>query len=337
MANIIPFDSTKNLPSFLKKVDVAALNNDLTAHAGGGFPVISIKGKAFAVVRDGEREILRNPKDPEAAATSLDLVLIKANKGTSKVFYIRSYDKDSEGQKPYCYSNDGITPGADAQNKQASKCATCKHNQWGSRVTEKGASKGKACSDSVRIAVAPAGQINDAMLLRVPPASIKALGEYGRVLAKRNVGYNMVVTKVSFDMEAESPKLMFKPVGFLDDDGFGEVQEMMESDLISNILGSSPDVEVEADPLAGQEPPKVKAKPAPAVEEDVQEEAETAPAPKSAAKKAAKPKVESPVEEAEEAEEEAPAPKPAAKKAAKPAPVVEDDMDFDIDGISFDD
>ena len=27
MANIIPFDSTKNLPSFLKKVDIAALNN----------------------------------------------------------------------------------------------------------------------------------------------------------------------------------------------------------------------------------------------------------------------------------------------------------------------
>jgi len=334
MANIIPFDSTKNLPSFLKKVDVAALNNDLTAHAGGGFPVISIKGKAFAVVRDGEREILRNPKDPEAAATSLDLVLIKANKGTSKVFYIKGYDKDSEGQKPDCYSNDGITPGADSQNKQASKCATCKHNQWGSRVTEKGASKGKACSDSVRIAVAPAGQINDAMLLRVPPASIKALGEYGRVLAKRNVGYNMVVTKVSFDMEAESPKLMFKPVGFLDDDGFGEVQELMESDLIGNILGSSPDVEVEADPLAGQEPPKAKAKPAPAVEEEAEEEVEAAPAPKPAAKKAAKPKVETPVEDAEE---EAPAPKHAAKKAAKPAPVVEDDMDFDIDGISFDD
>ena len=333
MANIIPFDSTKNLPSFLKKVDVASLNADLTAHAGGGFPVISIKGKAFAVVRDGEREILRNPKDPESAATSLDLVLIKANKSTSKVFYIKGYDKDSEGQKPDCYSNDGIAPAADAQNTQAAKCATCKHNQWGSRITEKGASKGKACSDSVRIAVAPAGQINDAMLLRVPPASIKALGEYGQQLAKRNVGYNMVVTKVSFDMEAESPKLMFKPVGFLDDDGFSEVQEMMESDLVSNILGASANAIAEAaaapaeeDPLAGQEPPKAKAKPAP-VEEEA--EAEPAPAPKPATKKPAKPKVEEPAEED--------APKPAAKKPAKPAPVVEDDIDFDIDGISFDD
>jgi len=149
--NIIPFDSGSNLPSFLKKVDIAALNSDLTAHAGGGFPVISIKGKVFAVVRDGERELQMNPKDPDSAATSLNVVLLKANKGTSKVFYLKGYDKDtSEGQKPDCYSSDGIEPAADAQNKQAKKCATCAHNQWGSRISERGATKGKACSDTVR-------------------------------------------------------------------------------------------------------------------------------------------------------------------------------------------
>ena len=309
--NIIPFDSGSNLPAFLKKVDVAALNSDLTAHAGGGFPVISIKGKVFAVVRDGEREIQMNPKDPDSAATSLNVVLLKANKGTSKVFYIKGYDKDSsEGQKPDCYSNDGVEPAADAQNKQAKKCATCPHNQWGSRVSEKGATKGKACADAVRMAVAPAGQINDAMLLRVPPASIKALGEYGQMLAKRGVGYNMVVTKVGFDLQAESPKLTFSAIGLLDDDGFAEVQEIAASDVVSNILGSSIAVAVAAEATA--EP-----------------EEEEAPAPVAKPKAAAKP-----------AEEEAPAPVAKPKAAAKPAPkpaVVEDDMDLDLDGISFDD
>lgn len=309
--NIIPFDSSSNLPSFLKKVDIAALNSDLTAHAGGGFPVISIKGKVFAVVRDGDREIQMNPKDPDSAATSLNVVLLKANKGTSKVFYIKGYDKDSsEGQKPDCYSNDGVEPAADSQNKQAKKCATCPHNQWGSRVSEKGATKGKACADAVRMAVAPAGQINDAMLLRVPPASIKALGEYGQMLAKRGVGYNMVVTKVGFDLQAESPKLTFSAIGLLDDDGFAEVQEIAASDVVSNILGSSVAAAIAAE--------------APAAAEE-----EEAPAP--VAKPKAKPVVE---------EEEAPAPvakpKPAAKPAPKPAPV-EDDMDLDLDGISFDD
>jgi hypothetical protein len=301
--NIIPFDSGKNLPSFLKQVDIAALNADLTSHAGGGFPVISIKGKTFSVVRDGEREIQMNPKDPDSAATSLNVVLLKANKGTSKIFYIKGYDKDSEGQKPDCYSSDGIAPAADAQNKQAIKCATCAHNQWGSRISEKGATKGKACSDSVRMAVAPNGQINDPMLLRVPPASIKGLGEYGKMLAKRGVGYNMVVTKVSFDLEAESPKLVFSAVGLLDDEGFAEVQDVITSDLVSNILGASETAVVA-----------------------IADAVEPAPVVKKAAPKVA----------VEPEEAEAPKAKPVAKAKPAPAPA-EEELELDLDGISFDD
>jgi hypothetical protein len=160
------------------------------------------------------------------------------------------------------------------------------------------------------MAVAPAGQVNDAMLLRVPPASIKALGEYGQMLAKRGVGYNMVVTKVGFDLQAESPKLTFSAVGLLDDDGFAEVQEVAASDIVANILGSSVVAAI-------------------AAEAPVEEEA---PAP------AAKPKAKPVVEEAEEEEAPKPVAKPkaAAKPAPKPAPV-DDDMDLDLDGISFDD
>ena len=301
--NIIPFDSGKNLPSFLKQVDIAALNADLTSHAGGGFPVISIKGKTFSVVRDGEREIQMNPKDPDSAATSLNVVLLKANKGTSKIYYLKGYDKDSEGQKPDCYSSDGIAPAADAQNKQAIKCATCAHNQWGSRISEKGATKGKACSDSVRMAVAPNGQINDPMLLRVPPASIKGLGEYGKMLAKRGVGYNMVVTKVSFDLEAESPKLVFSAIGLLDDEGFAEVQDVVKSDLVSNILGASETAVVA-----------------------IADATEPAPVVKKAAPKVA----------VEPEEAEAPKAKPAAKAKPAPAPA-EEELELDLDGISFDD
>jgi hypothetical protein len=312
MANIIPFEGSSKLPAYLKAFNVSELNADLTAHAGGGFPVISIKGKTFAIVRDGERTVIPNPKDPESPATSIEVVIIKANKNTSKVFYMKGYDKDSsEGQKPDCYSNDGIAPAADAQNPQSKKCATCPHNQWGSRVTDKGTSKGKACADTVRLAVAPAGQLNDPMLLRVPPASIRTLGEFGQTLAKRGVGYNMVVTKIAFDAEAESPKLTFKPIGFLDEDGFAEVREVMESKIVSDILGASP-VATEADEAV--EAPKAKQEEAkPAKVAKTEEEVE------KAVKAAEKPKVE----------------KPAAKKEA---PVVaEDDVELDLDGISFDD
>jgi len=312
--NIIPFDSPKNLPAYLKKVDVAALNADLTSHAGGGFPVLSIKGKQFAVVRDGERELLMNPKDPDSVATNIDVVIVKANKGTSKVFYLKGYDPEaSEKQKPDCYSADGITPAADAKNKQANKCATCAHNQWGSRITEKGNSKGKACNDTVRLAVAAAGQINDPMLLRVPPATIRALGEYGQLLAKRGVGYNMVVTKIAFDTDAESPKLTFKPVGFLDDTAFAEVQEIVESDVVRDILGSSVVAALETD--------------APTASEEAEAEAEQAA---KAVVSKAKTVTESEVATAVKAAE-----KPATKKA-EPAKIAED-FDVDLDNISFDD
>ena len=313
--NIIPFDQGGKLPAYLKAFNVAELNADLTAHAGGGFPVISIKGKVFAIVRDGERQVLPNPKDPDSPATAIDVVLLKVNKAASKVFYLKGYDKDnSEGQKPDCYSNDGVEPAADSANKQAKKCATCPHNQWGSRITEKGASKGKACADAVRVAVAPAGQLNDAMLLRVPPASIRGLGEYGQALAKRGVPYNAVVTKVSFDMEAESPKLVFKPVGLLDDASFAEAQELIGSDTVQNILGAS------ALPVAGEAAPAAK------------DEDET-PAPVAAKPAVSKAKT---VSEDEVEAAVAAAEKPAAKPAAKPAPQVAVD-DIDLDGISFDD
>ena len=59
MSKIIPFDTASgNLPAYLKQANRAAVNDDLTAHAGTGFPVMSIKGKNFTVVRDGERTVL---------------------------------------------------------------------------------------------------------------------------------------------------------------------------------------------------------------------------------------------------------------------------------------
>lgn len=322
--NIIPFEG-KSLPAYLKKFDVSALNADLTAHAGGGFPVMSIKGKKWTVVRDGEKTVLPNPKDPESPATNIDVVIIKANKGTSKVFYLKGYDPESsDKQKPDCYSSDGISPAADAASPQSKRCATCAHNQWGSRITDKGASKGKACSDTVRLAIAPAGQVNDPMLLRVPPASIRNLGEYGQLLAKRGVGYNMVVTKIGFDPDAESAKLTFKPVGFLDDASYAEVQEVMDSDIVRDITGGSLSAAIESVAAADV---KETAKEA-AVEEVVKQVV-------SRAKQVTEEEVETAVKAAEKPARAKPVEDKPAK--AKPAATASEDLDVDLEGIDFDD
>lgn len=237
MANIIPFEGGA-LPAYLQSVAPEGLNDDLTAHAGAGFPVISIKGKAFTVVRDGDRKIVPNPKDPDSPATYLDLILVKANRATSKVYYIKGYTEGgSDGQKPDCFSNDGVAPDPQSETPQSKACATCKHNVWGSKIGENG-QKSKACQDSVRMAVSTADNLKEAYLLRVPPASIKALGEHGKVLKNRGVQYNMVVTRVSFEAEVATPKLTFKPIGFLPESAYAAVKELGASDLVSSILGT---------------------------------------------------------------------------------------------------
>jgi len=321
MSSLIPFESAK-LPAHLAGIDVAALNADLTAHASAGFPVISIRGKVFAIVRDGERTVLPNPKDPDSAATSIEVVLVKANKDKSKVFYLEKYDANSadKAKKPDCYSTNGTTPAADAEHKQAKSCAVCPHNEWGSAVNEKGvATKGKACQDSVRIAVVPNGQLNDPHLIRVPPASIKALGEYGQMLAKRGVAYNMVVTKISFDQEAESPKLMFRAMGFLSKEDYDVVKETLESNVTEDIVGIAG--------LVGQDAVEP-------VEVPVQEPAqEPEPEPKAAPKAEPKPRARAEVKAKPE-----PEPKAAPKVEPKASvPVVDDAGDLEIDGIDFDD
>jgi len=271
MSSIIPFESG-NLPAYFKAVDVASLNSDLTNHSGGGFPIISIKGKIFTVVRDGVRQVLPNPKDPDSPATAIDVVVVKANKGTSKVFYAGGYSEGGDQKKPDCFSNTGDRPDPSVKSPQSKSCATCTHNQWGSRTGENGG-KGKACQDSVRIAIAAPGMLNDPMLLRVPPASIRALGEFGQACAKRGLPYNAVVTKLGFDMESPTPKLVFKPVGMLDDKGFAQVQDVAASDTVANILGKvgspdalpapTPKVEAEEAPAPA---PKVEAAPKKKVE-----------------------------------------------------------------------
>lgn len=291
MSNIIPFESG-TLPAYLKSVNVADINSDLTSHAGSGFPVISIKGKVFAVVRDGERTVLPNPKDPDSPATSIEVVLVKANKGTSKVFYAKGYQEGSENTKPDCFSNDGVKPDASVEAPQCKTCAVCPHNQWGSKIGENGG-KGKACQDSVRLAISTPGLINDPYLLRVPPASIKPLGEYGKMLAKRGVGYNMVVTKIGFEMDAPTPKLTFKPLGFLDDAAFREVQEVAASDIVASILGAAYAPET-TEPAAVEAAPQVAAPAKPAAPSKsktvTNEEVETAVAAAAPAAPATKPK-----------------------------------------------
>ena len=129
--------------------DVSTLQDDLTAGVEGGFSVVSFRGKTWRIKHGGEEVPVTD--DNDNPIPGLEVVILKASKDVSKIYYAKKYSEGDEGE-PDCYSLDGIRPDSGANNKQASGCAACPHNQWGSRITDNG-KKAKACSDNRRIAV----------------------------------------------------------------------------------------------------------------------------------------------------------------------------------------
>lgn len=234
--DITAFDTASNLPAYLQGNQ--NVNEDLTSHASQSFPVLSIKGKVFAVVRGTERAVVPNPKDPEAPATRMPIIIVKANKNNSKTYYAQAFKEGVEDVKPTCFSNDGIRPDPSVEHPQCSTCANCKWNVFGTARGSDGTGKGKACSDCVRVAITPANDPTEAYLLRVPPASIKNLGELGTTLARRKVPYQAVVVELSFDQEQATPRLVFKPTGFVNEATYKHVMEMAETDIVKAITGT---------------------------------------------------------------------------------------------------
>ena len=324
MTQLVPFESGK-VPAHLRAAGL--ISNLAPSGGGGGFPTISIKGKVFHIKRGDQKELISQPNDPDTPASAIEVVIIDAGPAAgknAKVYYEEGYTEGSEA-KPTCYSNDGEKPATDAAEAQAKKCAVCAHNVWG---TGQGG-KGTRCASSKRLAIATPGAINDAMLLRVPAGSLGALGEYARLLDKRGVAPQAVVTKIGFDYSVAHPALTFKPVGFLDADTFEAVMGAMQDDTVKQITGMVAAVdanEFEADPVPAKkaEIPKVEApkptpKPAPKPTPQVEEDDELPAAPK------AKVKVEG---------EEAAA-KPA-KKAASKVETADEGLDAALDDLDFD-
>ena len=302
---IVPF--APKAPS-LRKTNAAIINAALIG-ATTGFPVLSIMGKNFHITRGGDRTLVTKPGEDDPAS-SIEVVIVAANAGMSKVYYTNGYE-DGSSEKPSCYSHDGKVPANDATAPQCKTCAACPQNQWGSKVNENG-KKVKACSDSKRLAISPIGAINDPMLLRIPATTLPALSTYARELDGHGYAFTEVVTKISFDTSVPYPALKFKAVGVLPDDVVAEVTSLGASDLVGQITGMAPMVEesesaVEAPAAAVADIPKKPkaAKPA-------------APAP---AVEAAMAKAEAKVDKADVAVEA----------------VTGDDMDSLLDGTDFDD
>jgi hypothetical protein len=224
MSNIIPLDFGQ-APAFAKNKSAigAALDNSIA----GGVRRLSIKGGTFRYIVGGQ-EIGKNLE------RHIDLVLVNAAKHVTRTWYAKAYDADAKPEAPDCYSADGVKPVASAKNKQSENCLSCPKNQKGS-----GRGGSRACRYSQRLAVVLANDISGEVLqLSLPAASLfgdsceagATLQGYYKGLAARGIDPAALVTRATFDTDAESPKLGFTAVRWLTEEEYGRATAQGKSE-----------------------------------------------------------------------------------------------------------
>ena len=277
-----------NVPAVLQSVFGSDQNDDLSSGLSGGFGVMSIKGSKFRAKFGGDSTLITNEDgDPKA---SLEVIILKASPHVAKTFYHGDYTEGSSSE-PDCYSLDGEKPSSKSPDKQADLCAICPQAKWGSKKNAKGDDI-KACGDSRRVSVVPAGDVDNEqwggpMLLRIPVMSLGDLATYGRAMKAKGFPYNTVVTRLSFDTDVAYPKLMFKAARPVNEEQAAAMMRHFESGKLDSILSEEREVTAKTASNVAASKPKTELKPKATVDTAFDEEpAPTKAAPKKAKKKA---------------------------------------------------
>jgi hypothetical protein len=263
----------------------SSLNAAAQANVQASFGIIGYKGRNFRIKYRSEETLLKDERG--VPLPTLEVVIVGVASGISKQFYEKGF-VEGDSAAPDCFSVNGTAPDASSPKKQCSTCAVCPKNQWGSKITESG-SKGKACQDSRRISVVPAGDLENEMfggpmLLRLPPTTLAAFAQYGAMLDKKGAGMEYVKTEIGFDYDVAYPKMTFKATGWLSE---AEAVAVIGADGQSGICANpqvhrmlaeavdevahdpaavaAPVAAPVHDPLAAGGPAKVFAQPAPTV------------------------------------------------------------------------
>lgn len=266
MSNIVPTQQyNSQLPEFMKNPALFASSQDAVAGIGGGSPpMVSIRQAKFRLIgADGVEQLVNQ--------FHLDVIVLDGNPHVSKLYYAGAYDPNStEAKPPTCWSDNGLAPSNEVASPQADLCANCQWGAWGSKVTDAGTAV-KACTDSKKLAVVLAADtptvVNGAAgvakaydqvyLLKVPAASMKSWKVYGKSILDRNVPLQGVVTRATFDSEANYPALLFQATGFVQNEQvFNHLMAKLGTADVKTAIGSGDQ------PRAA--PPAALAAPAPA-------------------------------------------------------------------------
>lgn len=275
---IVPFNFA-SVPAHLKNQDVSAATLALT---GGGVSQgknISIEGGVFRLISGG-KEIAKNKN------RDMNIVIVRPAQANNRVFYDPAvvYVK-GQSVPPLCSSTDGVKPDAKVKSPQAASCAACPQNIAGS-----GTGDARACRFQRKLALVLDGDLEgDVYRMTLSATSVfgKGVGTselpleaYARMLASNGVSIDRMVTKMEFDTEASTPKLIFSPVRHLTEAEISIVAKQAETVEARTAVGEvggtntpklpaaepAPAIAV---PVAPAKPKVKKAAPAPVVSEDV--------------------------------------------------------------------
>ena len=278
MSNITLFSSS-NVPAFARNNELSDTAKALTGGGtGSSVKRISIKGGVFRLVAGGKEIASIDDRH-------LDVIIVKAAPKVSRIYYEGAYDPERISG-PDCWSNDGEKPDASIKAPQNKTCMGCPQNEAGS-----GNGNSRACRYQQRLAVVlennPSG---DVLQLTLPATSIfgkeegdkRPLQAYARFLAVQTPPVNpeQIVTRMKFDTKAESPKLFFTPVRWLEEGEYEVVQRQGESDDAKRAITMTVAQADGVKPKAELSIPGKPTKAAPKVE--AEDEEEEAPAPKAA-------------------------------------------------------
>jgi hypothetical protein len=188
-------------------------------------PHISTRGSRFNFMRNGQLEGI-------AQTLYLDVVVLAQRAAVSRLWFAGQFDPNAtEKLKPACWSIDGVTPGAPAEQRPAvtltngaqrpvNSCAECPNNIKGSAAN----GKGKACAYKQTLIVAAPDKLDEVWRLDVsgmgvfgesqPDKQLRSWSDYKSWLASRpgmpgGVPPFAVITRLSFDARQSVPALQF--------------------------------------------------------------------------------------------------------------------------------
>lgn len=211
-SNVTVFDESSNLPTVRRE---SKLGDKMGA---------DWNSRRIATNTNGTfRRVVNGEPIGKAVSGEVDIIIVDLLKDVSRVYYEGTYDPQAKPTLPDCWSNLGVVPQDNAPNVQSTTCATCPQNVDGSGQN----GRGKACRYNRRVAVLISGdpsgdvyQMNFAAksLFGKGTGNVHPFESYKNFLRANGEALDTVVTRVMYDLDAETMMLKFKAVRHLTQD-----------------------------------------------------------------------------------------------------------------------